>query len=274
MQEKFKLLFIGDIVGKSGREVVRHYLIDENNASKYDFIIANAENASHGFGLTKKNHDDLIECKINALTSGNHIWDKRDILSYIDESEVLIRPYNYHKSAKGVGYRIFNNKIIVINLLGKTFMPLIDCPFVALENIISELKDKCENLDDKIIFVDFHAEATAEKQCFARFAHELGVSAVIGTHTHVQTADETIFDNKFAYLTDAGFCGSKLGIIGMEYETSLKRLVTSMSERFEVEMRPPYVFNACEIEFCGNSATSINRISFEYSKDEDKGSED
>ena len=111
----FKLLFIGDIVGKAGREVVKKFLLDDNNKEKYDFIIANGENASHGFGLTKKNHDDLVSFGINCITSGNHIWDKRDIYSYINDSEVLIRPFNYHKSAHGVGYRIFNDKIIKEN---------------------------------------------------------------------------------------------------------------------------------------------------------------
>ena len=272
MQEKFKLLFIGDIVGRSGRDVVKRFLVDENYAKDYDFIIANVENASHGFGLTKKNHDELLSYGINAMTSGNHIWDKRDILNYIDESNVLIRPYNYHKTAKGVGYRIFNNKIIVINLLGKTFMPPIDCPFEAIEKIINELK-KENNFEDKIIFVDFHAEASAEKICFAKYASSLGVNAVIGTHTHVPTADNRILDNKYAYQTDAGFCGSQNGVIGMEYDASLRRLITSIPERFEVETTTPYIFNACEIEFIDNIATSINRISFEYSNNEEKGSE-
>ena len=157
------------------------------------FSSANAENASHGFGLTKKNYEDLKSYGINCLTSGNHIWDKKDIANYIDEADILIRPYNYHKSALGVGYRIFNDKIIVINLLGKVFMPPIDCPFVAIENILNEIKEKT-SLEDKIIFVDFHAEATAEKQCFAQYAFSLGVNAVIGTHTHVPTADEQIID--------------------------------------------------------------------------------
>ena len=128
-------------------------------------------------------------------------------------------------------------------------------------------------LDDKIMFIDFHAEATAEKKCFAKFAASLGATAVIGTHTHVQTADEEIMSD-CAYLTDVGFCGSKNGVIGMEYEASLRRLVTSVNERFEVEMSYPYLFNACEIEFLGKCATSIRRISFEYTQDEDKESED
>lgn len=269
----FKLLFIGDIVGKAGRQAVKRYLLDENNKEKYDFVIANGENASHGFGLTKKNHDELISYGINCITSGNHIWDKKDIVSYIDESEVLIRPLNYHKDTPGVGVRVFNDKIIVLNFLGKTFMPPIDCPFVSLENILNKIKEE-QNIEDKIIFIDFHAEATAEKQCFARYASSLGVSAVIGTHTHVQTADEKILDSKCAYLSDVGYCGSTHGVIGMEYQASLKRLVTSINERFEVETRTPYIFNACEIEFSGNCATGINRIGFEYNDEEVKESED
>ena len=206
------------------------------------------------------------------MTSGNHIWDKRDILNYINESEALIRPYNYHKDAKGVGYRIFNDKIIVVNLLGKTFMPPIDCPFCAIEELMNKLKNEMD-LSNKIVFVDFHAEATAEKICFAKFAFELGVSAVVGTHTHVPTADEKIINN-CAYLSDVGFCGSQNSVIGMEYEGSIKRLITSIPERFEVETSSPYVLNACEIEFSNNCATSINRISFEYSACEEKESED
>ena len=268
----FKILFIGDIVGRCGRNIVNKFLNENNKKAEYDFIIANVENASHGFGLTKKNYDELQSYGINCMTSGNHIWDKKDIISYINEADILIRPYNYHKSTPGVGYRIFDNGVIVINLLGKTFMPPINCPFVALEEIFDKLKNRT-NIDDKIILIDFHAEATAEKQCFARFAFDLGASAVIGTHTHVPTADEIIIDGH-AYQTDAGFCGSKTGIIGMEYQASLKRLVTSISERFDVEMKSPYILNACEITFNGNCAKSINRISFEYNEQEEQESED
>ena len=271
-ENTFKILFIGDIVGRPGRQAVKKFLLDDNNRSHYDFVIANVENASHGFGLTKKNHDELASYGIDAMTSGNHIWDKKDILAFIDESPYLIRPYNYHKSVKGVGYRVFNDKIIVISMLGKTFMPPIDCPFTSLENLVEELKNK-NIFDNKIIFVDFHAEATAEKQCFARFASELGVSAVIGTHTHVQTADEAIIGN-IAYLSDAGFCGSKSGVIGMEYQSSLKRLVTSINERFDIENASPYAFNALELEFEGNLPKKLNRINLEYNIQEENKSED
>ena len=130
---------------------------------------------------------------------------------------------------------------------------------------MNELKKEC-NLDEKIIFIDFHAEATAEKQCFAKYASSFGVNCVIGTHTHVQTADETIIDDNCAYLTDVGFCGSKNGIIGMEYEGSLKKILTSINERFEVENSAPVVFNACEIEFNKKKPISIKRINLEYSQ--------
>lgn len=268
MQNKTKILFIGDIVGRPGRETVQNYLVDNNKKQEYDFIIANIENASHGFGLTKKNHDELISYGINCMTSGNHIWDKKDILTYIDESEVLIRPNNYHKSAQGVGYRIFEDKnIIVLNFLGRTFMPPIDCPFVSLECAMDEIS-KITNIKDKIILIDFHAEASAEKQCFAKYAFDkYSISAFIGTHTHVQTADERII-NGCAYITDVGYCGSKNSVIGMEFESSYKRLLTSINERFDVETSPPYVLNACEIIFEGNIAQSIKRITFEYNKED------
>lgn len=259
-----KVLFIGDIVGRPGRTAVKRFLLDENNKQKYDFVIANVENASHGFGLTKKNYEELLSYGIDAMTSGNHIWDKKDVYSYIDEPDcVLIRPYNYHKTAQGVGYKIFNDKFVVINLLGRTFMPPIDCPFSAIETIMDELKAKFNSLKDKIVFVDFHAEATAEKQCFAKYAFSLGVNAVIGTHTHIQTADEQIADN-CAYLTDAGSCSSTKGIIGMEYESSFKRLITSINERFEVETSYPYMFNGCVVTFDNNNAVNIERLDIKY----------
>lgn len=272
-ENNYKILFIGDIVGRPGRKIVEKFLIENNNKQNYDFVIANVENASHGFGLTQKNHDELLSYGIDAMTSGNHIWDKKDINTFINESPALIRPYNYHKSTAGVGYKIFNNKVAVINLLGKTFMPPIDCPFVAFENIVNELK-KNNQFEDKIIIVDFHAEATAEKQCFAYYASELGASAVLGTHTHVQTADETILNNNCAYITDVGFAGSKNSIIGMKYDTSLKRLITSINERFDVEDSNPYILNACELNFKSNIISSIRRISFVYDNNEGKESED
>lgn len=323
MSKTIKILFLGDLVGRPGREAVEKFLKEEasktdfaksadcadiscctsnvakNSTETYDFIIANVENASHGFGLTKKNHDELYSYGIDCMTSGNHIWDKKDIYAYIDESEFLIRPYNYHKTARGVGYRIFNEKIVVINLLGKTFMQPVICPFQALYDIMSALNLEIE-LEDKIVIVDFHAEATAEKICFANFAYSLGVSAVFGTHTHVQTADEKLINegtelssefncfsksadtiNTFvdfrpkksmAYITDAGFCGTYDSIIGMEYESSLKRLITSIPERFDVAVSKTRQINAvcAEFDFESGCALKIERINFNYKNDEEK----
>jgi len=265
-KNNLKILFIGDIVGRAGREITENFLSQKKD--EYDFIIANIENASHGFGLTKKNHDEIASYGVDCMTSGNHIWDKKEILTYIDESEYLIRPLNYHKSAQGVGYRIFKDKIIVINLLGKTFMPPINCPFCAFEDLVNELKNTYPNFNDMIMIIDFHAEATAEKQCFAKFASNLGAKCVFGTHTHTQTADEKIMDNKTAVISDVGFCGSENSIIGMEYDASVRRLITSINERFEVETSSPYVLNAVEVNLQNNVPVSINRIVYKYNKEE------
>ena len=260
MSKNFKLLFLGDIVGRPGREIVQKFLNDD--ISKYDFVVANAENASHGFGLTQKNHDEFVQLGIKCLTSGNHIWDKKDIFTYIDESPILVRPYNY-SNVQGVGYRVFDNKVIIINLLGRTFMPPVDCPFKALDELVAKLK-KDFDFENMISFIDFHAEATAEKICFARYAQSLGIKAVVGTHTHVQTADEKIIAKSCAYISDVGFCGSYDSVIGMEYEGSYKRLTTSIPSRFDVAQSDLSQLNACEIIFDYKTgiAKKIKRINF------------
>ena len=232
------ILFLGDIVGKPGRRIVNDFLTNSfenffNLKKENTFLVANVENASHGFGLTKKNYESFLDLGFNCLTSGNHIWDKKDIYSYIDEAEILLRPLNYPKGTKGVGYKIFefnDYKIAVINLLGRVFMSPFDSPWEVIVPVIEEIKKITP-----IIFVDFHAEATAEKICFAKYCSELGVSAFVGTHTHIQTADERILNNKTAYITDVGFCGDANGVIGMEYQTSKHRLMTNLPERFDIE---------------------------------------
>lgn len=269
MSSNVSILFFGDIVGRPGREALRLVLSNQEKyiGKKSDFIIVNVENASHGFGLTEKNHDELLSCGVNCMTSGNHIWDKKDIYQYIDNSPSLIRPYNYHKTARGVGYRIFND-VVIINLLGKTFMQPVNCPFQAIEEL-SNLID----FEDKIVIVDYHAEATAEKIAFARYAATLGVRAVIGTHTHVQTADEKIIDNKCAYISDAGFTGSYDSVIGMDYETSIKRLITAIPERFDVAESDDIQVNAVRIDFDTLSKYPLNieRINFVCKKEVKEG---
>lgn len=230
-QDKIKIMFLGDIVGKPGRLAVQKFLACLKG-EKPDFVIANAENASHGFGLTQKNYNELLSYGINCFTSGNHIWDKREIFQYINEADKLIRPINYPEGTLGKGFRVFETqkcKIGVINVLGRTFMNLVDAPWKVLDEAIAEIKK-----ETPVIIMDIHAEATAEKICMAKYYSLQGLSAIFGTHTHVQTADERIYNGCCAYITDAGFCGDVNGVIGMEYEASVNRLITSIPDRLDV----------------------------------------
>jgi metallophosphoesterase (TIGR00282 family) len=271
-KEIIKVIFFGDIVGKPGRLAVRDFLA-KDTSKKYDFVIANVENASHGFGLTEKNYNDFKEYGVHCMTCGNHIWDKRDIYSYIDTSDCLIRPINYPKGTKGVGSRIFeigDLKIGVINILGKVFINIVDFQWEMVADEIKKLKEITP-----IVIVDFHAEATAEKICFGKYCSELGVSAFFGTHTHVQTADENIVDG-MAYITDAGFCGASDGVIGMEYNSSLSRFLTSIPERYEVAPGKTSQINAVEVDIdtVSGKALSIKRIFCSNDNiEEEKGSE-
>lgn len=263
-----KIIFLGDITGRQGRNAVKSYLDSLKNDCTVDvpphFIIANIENASHGFGLTKKNYEDLSSV-INCMTSGNHIWDKKDIYEYINEAENLIRPINYPSGTPGKGVRIFelqDEKIAVINVLGRVFMPPIDSPWQV---VFDEVK-KLQHDGVTSIFIDFHAEATAEKICFSKYlAQEFNteenalIKGFFGTHTHIQTADEKI-ENGMAYITDAGFCGASDGVIGMEFTTSLKRLTTSLPERYEVAQGNISQINGVEVLFNKTKATQIKRI--------------
>ncbi len=259
MTDIIKIMFLGDIVGKSGRLAVKKYL-ENLTDNKPDFIIANAENASHGFGLTQKNYNELLSYGIDCFTSGNHIWDKREIFIYIDNADKLIRPINYPKGTHGCGYRIFRTdicKVGVINVLGRTFMGLIESPFEMLETAIEEIKK-----ETPVIVTDIHAEATAEKICMAKYFAKQGVSAILGTHTHVQTADERIYDDCCAYITDTGFCGDRNGVIGMEYEASINRMLTSIPERLDVADSGDFQVNGVivTVDILTGKAVSIERI--------------
>lgn len=253
-KQTIKILFLGDIVGKPGRLAVRDFLLQ--NRQNYDFVIANGENASHGFGLTQKNYDNLISYGINCITSGNHIWDKREIFEYINNADKLVRPFNYPDSVLGAGYRIFELsngiKIGVINALGNVFMGYTDSPWTKIKQITEEIKK-----ETPIVVMDFHAEATAEKICFGKYCSDAGISAFFGTHTHVPTADEKIMNN-MAYITDAGYCGAIDGVIGMEYETSLNRFLTYLPERFEVAESADVQINGVEAEIDTATGYAVN----------------
>lgn len=262
-QDNLKILFFGDITGRQGRNALKSFLAYSDLADT--FVIANIENASHGFGLTKKNYNDLTEAGVNCFTSGNHIWDKKDVYEYINEANNLVRPINYPVGTPGKGSQVFDYngfKIGVINALGRVFMPPMDSPWQIVVEEVKKLRD--EGVEH--IFIDFHAEATAEKICFSKFlANEFNteeyalIKGFFGTHTHVQTADEKIFGG-MAYITDAGFCGSADSVIGMEYSTSLKRLSTSLPERYEIAECGLAQLNGVEVLIDRAKATQIKRI--------------
>lgn len=227
-----KLLFIGDIIGKPGREALSrelHRIVDRHYV---DLVIANGENAAGGFGLTQETAQDLFKCGIHVLTSGNHIWDKKDALDYIKREERIVRPANYPEGTPGHGTTIASTpggvKVGILNLEGRVFMNNLECPFRCADREIAKLKE-----ETPIVFVDFHAEATSEKVALGWYL-DGRVSAVVGTHTHVQTADERILTSGTAYLTDAGMTGSFDSVIGVRKEDAIEKFVTQRPSKFEV----------------------------------------
>jgi metallophosphoesterase (TIGR00282 family) len=227
-----KLLFIGDIIGKPGRQAVSrelHRLVDRYMV---DLVIANGENAAGGFGITEETANDLYKCGIHVLTSGNHIWDKKDSLDFINREEKLLRPANYPDGTPGRGSAIFMTaggaKIAVINLEGRVFMNNLDCPFRTADREIERLR-----AETPIIFVDFHAEATSEKASLGWYL-DGRVSAMIGTHTHIQTADERILPDGTAYLTDAGMTGGFDSVIGVRKEEAITKFLSQLPVKFDI----------------------------------------
>ena len=218
-----KVLFLGDIVGRAGREGLNRYLHKINLEHEIDFTIVNGENAAGGFGITEKICSELYNAGANAITTGNHLWDQKEISSYIDKDHRLLKPYNSAEGTPGVGYNIFSTdngeKIIVINLIGNVFMKTNDNPFLKMDELMNKLANES---DIKFIFVDFHAEATSEK---VAMGHHLNgrVTAVVGTHQHIPTADACILSEGTAYQTDAGMCGDYNSVIGMDKAPVLDR---------------------------------------------------
>lgn len=227
-----KVLFIGDIVGKPGRRAVKVLLPGIVGNHKVDLVIANCENAAGGFGVTRKVVDELYSNEIDILTSGNHIWDKKDVEEFIDGYETLLRPANYPTGTPGRGSVVVRTasgiSLGVLNLEGRVFMKPLDCPFRVAEREIDALKEKTD-----IVIVDIHAEATSEKEALGWFL-DGRVSAVVGTHTHVQTADERILPRGTAYITDAGMTGPCDSVLGIKKEVALERFLTLLPNRYDV----------------------------------------
>lgn len=252
-----KLLLIGDIVGRAGRRAVRELLPTIEEEENIDFVIANGENAAGGFGITKKVAEELYGYGIDVLTMGNHTWDNKEIFDFIDDASNLIRPYNYSPGTPGCGYGIYELesgiKIGVVNLLGQIFMDEVDCPFRSLEDLLSDI-------EADFIVVDFHAEATAEKIGLGRY-FDGDVSAVFGTHTHVQTADEKVLPQGTAYITDLGLTGGVESILGMKEEEVLKKLTTQLPQRFSVATGDTQLTGAIvELDLETGLANSIARV--------------
>jgi len=226
-----KLLFIGDVVGSPGRDMVQNYLPKLKDKYKPHIVIINGENAAAGRGITEKIYRQFLEWGANAVTLGNHAWDHKEIFDFIDNAKYLVRPANFPEGAPGTGitYIRWNTyTVAVINLQGRTFMPALDCPFETANKLIAEARKVTP-----IIFVDIHAEATSEKQALGWFL-DGKVTAVVGTHTHVQTADYRILPNGTAYLSDVGMTGPYDGILGMTREPIIQKFLNSMPARFTV----------------------------------------
>jgi len=224
------ILFIGDIIGEPGLNIVQMYLPGLQKKYKTDVIIANGENASDGKGCTEKEAKLLFELGVNVITGGNHTWDKHQSQEFLKKDSRVLRPQNYPKGTHGNGYHIFESnmgKVAVLNLQGRAYMATIDCPFRTAEWVLAKLKQ-----ETKVIIVDIHAEATAEKIALAYFL-DGKVSAVIGTHTHVQTSDERIFPNGTGFITDCGMTGPYDSVIGMKTDAAINRFLYQTPQKYQ-----------------------------------------
>lgn len=258
-----KVLFIGDIVGKVGRMAVKSLLPAIVDRYKVDFVIANGENAAGGFGITDKLASEILGFGVHVITTGNHVWDKKEFIAQISKEDRVLRPVNYPPGVPGFGSIIQTlpdgDKIAVLNISGRVFMSQIDCPFRTGKEEVERLS----NITRKIV-IDFHAEATSEKIAFGYFM-DGKVSAVIGTHTHVQTADEKILPNGTAYITDVGMTGPMNSVIGIEIEQIIQRFLTNIPTRFETA-KGDGIFSAVvfEIDETTGKSTAIQRLQLKY----------
>jgi 2',3'-cyclic-nucleotide 2'-phosphodiesterase len=225
------ILLCGDVVGRPGRDAVRAYLPGLRRDLRLDVAIVNAENSAHGFGLTEKICGELYEAGADILTTGNHVWDQREIIPYIERDPRVLRPANFPPGTPGAGnylHRLNDGRqLLVVNLMGRLFMDMLDDPFRAFDDLVAPYT---LGRDVAAIVVDFHAEATSEKTAFGHFA-DGRVSAVIGTHTHIPTADHQILVGGTGYISDIGMCGNYDSVIGMQKEVSVRRFVTRVPDK-------------------------------------------
>jgi len=249
-----KILALGDIVGRPGRQAVHRFLRSLKLKYELDLIIANGENAAGGFGLTVSTARELLDDGVDVITSGNHIWAQKEIVPYLDDDLPVVRPLNYPPGVPGRGYLV-TGKVMVVNLIGRTFMTNYDCPFRTMDRLLDEVTTA-----PPVIIVDFHAEATSEKVAMGRYL-DGRVSAVLGTHTHVGTIDTRILPGGTAYVTDIGMCGPIDSVIGDDAEAVLQRFLTMIPHRLSVAKGKPEL-NAVLVEVDEDSgrAMYIERI--------------
>jgi metallophosphoesterase (TIGR00282 family) len=253
-----KILFIGDVVGSPGRSMLKDYLPKLKSKYLPDIIIINGENASGGKGLNYKSYQEILNLGVGIITMGNHTWDQKEIFDYIEDVDNLARPANFPKNTPGTGlvYKKLGSKILaVISLQGRTFLPAIDCPFEKVNELIEQAKRKT-----KFIFIDFHAEATSEKQALGWYV-DGRVGAVVGTHTHVQTSDNRILPEGTAYITDVGMTGPFNGILGVDKDAVIKKFTTGLPVRFEPAIGPKQLSGVfIELDKESGLAKKIDRI--------------
>lgn len=255
-----KILFIGDITGSPGRKAVKALLPKLRTQRSLDLVIANGENAAGGSGITPKVAEEIFSAGVDVITSGDHLWDCKEVMELLANEKRFLRPLNYPPGTPGQGSTVWQvgnlPPVAIVNLQGRTFMPPLENPFLIGRDEVERLRQQT-----KIIFVDMHAEATSEKIALARML-DGQVSAVIGTHTHVQTADEQIFPGGTAYLSDAGFTGPHESVLGREIEPIIKRFVSNMPQKFEVAKGRVLLQGALiEIDEAAGKAVKIDRVS-------------
>jgi 2',3'-cyclic-nucleotide 2'-phosphodiesterase len=254
-----RILFLGDVVGKPGRQAVRALLPSLIHRERIDFVVANCENISAGAGVDPEGCRELLSAGCDVLTSGNHIWRRREIVPFFEQEMRLLRPANFPPGTPGAGWRRYTTpggvEIAVVNLIGRVFMDALDCPFQAAEHILTALAEP-----PPIILVDMHCDATSEKGAMGWFLAGR-VAAVLGSHTHVQTADERLLPGGTAFVTDAGMCGPVDSVIGVKPELAIRRFTTKMPTKFEVASGPVVVQGAVvTVDPATRRATAIERL--------------
>jgi metallophosphoesterase (TIGR00282 family) len=259
-----RVLFVGDVFGKPGRKILREKLAKILDDREVDFCLANVENAAGGFGITPQITEELLGLGLDVLTSGNHIWDKKAIIPYLTQQPKLLRPQNYPSSSPGTGTFLGTTKtgikVAVLNIQGRVYMPAIDCPFQIGEAAVRQLRNQAQ-----VVLVDFHGEATSEKQAFGWYL-DGQISAVVGTHTHVQTADERILPRGTAYISDLGMTGPHDSVIGSIPDFALERFIRQIPVRLEPASANIRICGALvDIDEDSGLASSIERLNIGFS---------